>query len=92
MSDIQGVIDQLSEAQMTFDLNQIQQALIDGQQMLEQCKAEIERLRKAVSDVYYAAHWTPDRPCDAGRLWTDLRDAAGLKPGNAPKPKGVKDE
>lgn len=43
-------------------------------------------LRAAVSDLYYAAHWTPDRPCDADALWTRLRDAAGLTPGNAPAP------
>jgi hypothetical protein len=51
---------------------------------IEVLEAENERLRKAVSEVYYAAHWTPDRPCDAVKLWTDLRDAAGLTPGNAP--------
>jgi len=45
-----------------------------------------KRLQEAVEAIYYAAHWTHDRPCDAEQLWTNLRDAAGLKPGMAPKP------
>jgi hypothetical protein len=47
---------------------------------------ENREMREAIKAVYYAAHWTPDRPCDADKLWTDLRDAACLTPGNAPKP------
>lgn len=44
----------------------------------------LKRLTTAVSAVYYAAHWTPDREVDAAALWTELRDAAGFTPSNAP--------
>ncbi|HYE72609.1 MAG TPA: hypothetical protein VEF04_04725 [Blastocatellia bacterium] len=47
---------------------------------------ERDALREAVRNVYYAAHWTPDRQCDAVMLWTELRDAAGFEQGQAPKP------
>jgi hypothetical protein len=47
-------------------------------------RAENARLREAAKALYYAAHWTPDRDVDAVKLWTDLRDAAGFEPGNAP--------
>ena len=49
---------------------------------------KFERLREAVKELYYAAHWTPDRECDDAALWTAVRDAAGLEPGGAPKPEG----
>jgi hypothetical protein len=38
---------------------------------------------RAVEAVYYAAHWSPDRECDAAKLWTGLRDAVGLTPGKS---------
>ena len=41
-------------------------------------------LRKAVKDLYYAAHWTPDRNVNAAALWEAVRDAVGLEPGHAP--------
>lgn len=47
---------------------------------------DTDRLVNAVKAVYYAAHWTPDRPVDAGALWTELRDAAELEPGKSPVP------
>lgn len=40
-----------------------------------------ERLRAAIEALYFAAHWSPDRECDAGQMWADLRDAAGIAPG-----------
>jgi len=43
------------------------------------------RLRDAVKSLYYSAYWTPDRPVDAEKLWTDVRDAAGFTEGNSPK-------
>src|SRR5271156_374595 len=46
---------------------------------------EETNLLDAVRVLYYAAHWTPDRPVDAGELWTAVRDAAGFPKGNAPK-------
>lgn len=59
---------------------------------IDRLRAELARtqealrgLREAVDAVYYAAHWTPDRKCDAARLWTKLRDAAGLTPGETAK-------
>jgi len=44
------------------------------------------RLAAAVERLYRAAHWTADRPCDADKLWSDVRDAAGIEPGQSPKP------
>jgi len=45
-----------------------------------------DRRDEAVRNLYYAAHWTPDRPVDSIKLWEDLRDAFGFTPGHAPKP------
>lgn len=42
-------------------------------------------LRATVERLYYAAHWSPDRSVDAATLWTDVRDAAGLTPGETGK-------
>lgn len=39
-------------------------------------------LRAAVSRVYFAAHWYPDRECDHVGLWDELREAAGFSPGH----------
>lgn len=39
-------------------------------------------LAEAARELYYAAHWYPDRECEAIRLWTNLRDCAGIAPGN----------
>ena len=46
------------------------------------------RLREAVARLYYAAHWTADRPVDAIKLWEDVRDAAGFPPGESPEQGG----
>ncbi len=52
-----------------------------------------ERLIKAVRAVYFAAHWRPDRTVENEvELWTELRDAAGIEPGHAPKPRSVTPE
>ena len=48
---------------------------------LDQKDAVIEKMKLAISALYYGAHWYPDRNVDAVKLWTDLRDAAGLEPG-----------
>jgi hypothetical protein len=45
-----------------------------------------EALKRAAAALYYAAHWKPDRLVDEAKLWSDLRDAAGFEPGNAPEP------
>ena len=45
---------------------------------------------EVVRRLYYAAHWTPDRPVDADELWKDVRDACGFEKGHSPKP--IKDE
>lgn len=44
-----------------------------------------EVLLNAVRNLYYSAHWTPDRPVDSEKLWTAVRDAAGFPKGNSPK-------
>ena len=43
-------------------------------------------LIEAVRDLYYSAHWIPDRDVNAKRLWENVRDAAGFDRGNAPQP------
>lgn len=58
-------------------------------ELVAAAEASAAALRNAVSAVYYAAHWTPDRPVDAAKLWTDLRDAAGFEPGRAPSPEAA---
>lgn len=54
---------------------------------LEELEIKYNKLVNAVKAIYYGAHWTPDRPVDEAKLWTDLRDAAGFEPGKAPEPK-----
>lgn len=44
---------------------------------------ELERLKAAVHAIYFAAVWSPDRECDATKLWTELRDAAGIRAGSS---------
>jgi len=46
---------------------------------------QIERITVAVRNLYYAGHWYCDRDVVADELWTQLRDAVGFEPGNAPK-------
>lgn len=41
----------------------------------------MSELRDAVEALYFAAHWSPDRPVDEKSLWERVRDAAGIKPG-----------
>jgi len=45
-----------------------------------------EGLREAVIELYNAAFWIADRKCDGHRLWETVRDRAGIKPGQSPKP------
>ena len=54
------------------------------QDMIDSNEAYID-LKQAVADVYFSAHWTPDRDVNED-LWSRLRDAAGIKPGQSPKP------
>jgi hypothetical protein len=42
------------------------------------------RLRSAVVDLYYSAHWIPVYPCDAAALWAAVRDAAGFVTASSP--------
>lgn len=58
----------------------VQHSTLSGEEV------SVVRLMRAAANLYFAAHWTPDRPCDADALWTELRDAAGLEPGHSPKP------
>jgi len=63
---------------------------VKSQQAIDGMKDRMEQqsfpnLREVVKNLYYAAHWTPDRPVDEAKLWTDIRDAAGFKPGGSPK-------
>jgi hypothetical protein len=46
-------------------------------------------LVKAVRAIYFAAYWHPDRPLKHEEwLWTTLRDAAGITPGESSKQLG----
>ena len=38
-------------------------------------------LIEAVEALYFSAHWHADRPVDEAALWTAVRNAAGIKPG-----------
>lgn len=50
-------------------------------------KDKYDRLVKAVKELYNSAYWTPDRDVpNSPQLWEELRDAAGITPGNSPKP------
>lgn len=51
-----------------------------------------DKLKEAVRNLYYAAHWSPDRPVDDAKLWEAVRDAAGFDKGNAPKPNLIVDK
>lgn len=42
------------------------------------------RLEAAAKALYSAGHWRCDRSVDESALWTELRDALGLKPGCSP--------
>lgn len=39
------------------------------------------KLRRAVEALYFSAYWHPDRKVDEAALWTAVRDAAGIVPG-----------
>ena len=52
---------------------------------------DVQRLLAAVHAIYFAAVWSPDRECDAQKLWTELRDAAGIAPGSSTKILGTTD-
>ena len=58
------------------------QQAVEGVMTVE---GQLVNLRNAVRALYYSAHWTPDRPVDVVKLWTDVRDAAGFPKGNSPK-------
>lgn len=49
-------------------------------------KAILNQLEAAVYELYIAAHWSPDRDCDAEELWEAVRVSACIKPGNSPTP------
>lgn len=42
-------------------------------------------LAAAADRLYFAGYWHADRPVDEQRLWTALRDAAGIAPGQTTK-------
>ena len=43
--------------------------------------SDFEKLRRAVDALYFAAYWHADRPVDEQALWTAVRDAALIRPG-----------
>jgi hypothetical protein len=38
-------------------------------------------MKSAIERLYFAANWHPDRVVDAAALWSAVRDAAGITPG-----------
>ena len=53
--------------------------------LLSASERKLNRLRSAVSAIYYAAFWYPDRPVlHETTLWVTLRDAAGFPKGKTP--------
>jgi hypothetical protein len=50
---------------------------------LDEVKLHVQarRMKDAITALYFAAHWMPDRECDAAKLWEAVRDAAGIAPG-----------
>jgi len=51
------------------------------QRMLENEEEKVLRMQQAIDNLYFAAWWSPDRACDAARLWDELRDAAEIDEG-----------
>ena len=39
------------------------------------------KMKSAIERLYFAANWHPDRVVDAAALWSAVRDAAGITPG-----------
>lgn len=59
---------------------------------LSKSQTRFTNLREAVRQLYSAAHWTADRPCDEVSLWAAVADAAGLEPVLSPDPERPADE
>jgi hypothetical protein len=63
--------------------------LYDARQAAREALSLLEKVGEvhdAATRLYYAAHWTADRPVNEAELWEGLRDALGLELGHAPKP------
>ena len=44
-------------------------------------RAALKKAEEAIERLYFAANWHPDRTVDADALWSAIRDAAGITPG-----------
>jgi len=51
------------------------------QRQLENSEEKVLRMQQAIDNLYFAAWWSPDRACDAARLWDELREAAEIDEG-----------
>lgn len=49
-------------------------------------RIDVDRLVNAVKAIYSAGHWSCDRAVDEFALWDELKRAAGIPHGTAPKP------
>ena len=85
LDELAAMLEQRKVVQRKINLN-TEQVIDNLFTELANLVIEHDKLVDAVRAVYYAAHWSADRPCDAQKLWTDLRDAAGFAPGGSPKP------
>lgn len=52
-------------------------------------RSERGTLATAVEALYFSAYWHPDRKVDEQTLWTAVRDAAGIAPGQTAERLGV---
>lgn len=49
-------------------------------------QASLVFIREMLTDMYYAGHWTCDRPVNEKAYWEAIKDFCGLENGTSPKP------
>jgi hypothetical protein len=49
--------------------------------MFHAAEEKLKKAEEATERLYFAANWHPDRTVDADALWSAIRDAAGITPG-----------
>lgn len=69
-----GLVDQTGKVVLTKDELLLQ---------VDAARSDFTKLREAVKALYYAAYWHADRDVDEPALWTAVRDAACLPPGES---------
>lgn len=77
--------EELIEELRELELHEAANAIVWQGKEIQRLSGEFGKAIMAVHAVYYAAHWSPDRLCNAEGLWTAVRDAFGFEPGNSPR-------